>query len=208
MLSIISGFSYYFLFKYSSNHGKLASIFSTTLTVCQLLLGLLLIVSGVILVTTVVAIRQFYKKRNAADAVDTGALVRHAIAFGLFLIAAVEFNLANTLSNIFPYSLPMVYFYLYSLPFYAVTSFVSQVLLCTILWSLGTDLTRAQTPDSSVRSIYTVSVASFDEDAVLQASMWNALVRKVENEILTTEEEVLGLENMVKSSLINNESEP
>jgi hypothetical protein len=110
VLSVVSGFSYVLLFKYYNYHDKLTTILENTISVCPFILGVLLIVSGVILVTTVIAIRRFYKKRDAADAVDTGALVRHAIAFGLFLVAAVDFNLAIALNNIFPESLPVIYF--------------------------------------------------------------------------------------------------
>lgn len=93
--------------------------------------------------TTVFAIRRFYKQRDNIDAIDTGSLVRHATAFALFLVAAIVFNLSSAFADVFPSDHQLVgKVYFYSNVFYAVTSFISQVLLCTILWTLGTDVNR------------------------------------------------------------------
>lgn len=48
--------------------------------------GSMLITSGVILVLGVWTIRRFFKESGAEDYINTGMLVRHAIAFGLFLV--------------------------------------------------------------------------------------------------------------------------
>jgi hypothetical protein len=49
--------------------------------------GLLMIQSGFILVKGVVDIYLFFKKRNATNYINTGMLLRHAGAFGLYLLA-------------------------------------------------------------------------------------------------------------------------
>jgi hypothetical protein len=74
------------------------------------------------------------------------------------------------------------------------------------LWSLGTNINHAETLSSSDRSIYSISVASFDPDAVLQAQMWNTLVRNKNGVILTVQDEVeVRPEEFMHTSLINAE---
>jgi hypothetical protein len=134
----------YFVFKYDFQNGSISLTLNTINAIVALLMNALLIISGVILVHTVLAIRRFYKQRNAVNALATGALVRHASAFALFLLAVFVFSVAVFIASVKPS--PLAYaIENFSIKFYAITSFISQVLLCTILWSLGTNLNREQT---------------------------------------------------------------
>jgi hypothetical protein len=117
--------------QYFFAHGDYSTILDTIASICFLLMNSLLIISGVILVTTVFAIRQFYKQRNAIDVLDTGVLVRHASAFALFLIAVLIYSIAFAIADMMPTKLTIEIYY-YSFVFYAITDFISQVLLCTI----------------------------------------------------------------------------
>jgi hypothetical protein len=164
---VFAGVAYLLHDIYGFKHNDHKPILDTFAAIFSLLSGVLLIVSGVILVVTVFAIRSFYRKREEVDAVDTAALVRHAAAFAFFLVAALVFNLSQAIYDLFPSSPFVKTIFLYSVAFYAVTSFVSQLLLCTILWSLGTNLQSNQTCNESSRLHYSLNVAAFDSDAVL-----------------------------------------
>jgi hypothetical protein len=80
--------------RYSINNGHPNKVFGLFAATFLLLADVLLVISGIILVTTVFAIRGFYKQRNEANAIDTSALVRHSAAFVLFLVASLVTNIA------------------------------------------------------------------------------------------------------------------
>jgi hypothetical protein len=64
--------------------------------------GFLQLVSGTILVRSVLRINRFFKERGAEGYINTGMLLRHATAFGLYL-ACTAINYASyTLYLIFP----------------------------------------------------------------------------------------------------------
>jgi hypothetical protein len=86
-LPLMYGLAYIFNWQYYFQNNKFSSIIETITTIYLLLMNALLIISGAILVITVYSIRRFYKQKNAMDALDTGALVRHASTFALFLLA-------------------------------------------------------------------------------------------------------------------------
>jgi cytochrome b subunit of formate dehydrogenase len=99
-VSVYTGVLYYFSWRYYFAHGKFSSTIDTILAVSETLSNTLLIISGVVLVSTVFEIRQFYKQRNAVDALDTGALVRHATAFLLFLLAVLFYTIAFVIDGL------------------------------------------------------------------------------------------------------------
>ena len=47
------------------------------------------IASGLLLISGVVKIRSFFKDRNAIESIETGILLSHAIAFGLYLFVTI-----------------------------------------------------------------------------------------------------------------------
>jgi hypothetical protein len=55
------------------------------------LAGVCEVITGVILITSVLAIHSFFKENDAADRVDTQALLRHASCYVLYLISTIGF---------------------------------------------------------------------------------------------------------------------
>lgn len=127
--------------------------------------GMMQIISGVMLVRSVQTIRTYFKERNDEDYINTSMLMRHAFAFGLFLIGTILKYAAFTVYSIYPNSGFAWNAYSVALIFCQLTSFVSQYLLCVIFWGLGEKNEDDLTDDDS----HTVSleVEDFDEDAEL-----------------------------------------
>jgi hypothetical protein len=98
--AVVDYFSYKYYFAHLNVVDGYSVMLNTMIAICNLLMNGLLIISGVILVTTVFAIRRFYKQRNAMDALDTGALVRHASAFALFLLAVLVESIAYAIFEV------------------------------------------------------------------------------------------------------------
>jgi hypothetical protein len=59
--------------------------------VACILTGVFQIVSGLILVSTVVSIRRFFHEKNATEFINTSMLLRHALTFGLYLFGVIGF---------------------------------------------------------------------------------------------------------------------
>lgn len=99
--------------------------------------GALQTYSGVVLVRSVLSIRNFFRDKGKEDFINTGMLVRHALAFGLYLFITIIFFLAFTVYAFFPDS-PKIFtiFNLTAIGFYF-GSLIAQVLLCRIFWDLG-----------------------------------------------------------------------
>lgn len=66
------------------------------------MVALLQVVSGFVLVRSLLKIRSFFKDKDAADSIDIRALLRHAAAFGLYLGATVIDISAMVLVIAFP----------------------------------------------------------------------------------------------------------
>jgi len=151
---------YYF---FSSDPSGLLEIAANTTAA---MIGLLQILSGIILLYSLFSIRRFFKDRDAIDSIDVRALLRHAAAFGLYLLATVVDSSALTLVVSIP-SDTTLQIYIIAEVFWALMLFVSQVLLGIIFWNLSTE-----------DELSSVIIEEFDEDAELQADMWNLLIRR------------------------------
>lgn len=130
------------------------------------------------------SIRRFFIDRNAADFINTSMLLRHAACFIIYIVTTFSFFLAFGYYTFKPtiqvYEVAAVVGICFSLG-----SAVSQVLLCMIFWDLGKKIEKADFDPTESRqqspSVLDVIVsADFDEDAELQANIWNSLVRRVE----------------------------
>lgn len=64
------------------------------------LTGLSQFISGIILVTGVLRIRNFFSKRNATEFINTGMLLRHAAAFGIYLLCCTIYFGTHTLHSL------------------------------------------------------------------------------------------------------------
>ena len=86
--------------------------------------------------TSVLSIRRFFLERNAEQFINTKMLLRHAIAFGLYLSTAVVYY---TLLSIYLWtnSEQIYLIFAWSGIFYRIGCFISEVLLAQIFWGLG-----------------------------------------------------------------------
>jgi len=75
------------------------SIFASTSYVCT---GASQTLSGVMLVSSVLKIKKFFRENNAEDYINTAMLWRHALSFGLFLASSVMFFSMLCLFSWFP----------------------------------------------------------------------------------------------------------
>jgi hypothetical protein len=60
------------------------------------------VLSGVLLVSSVLKIRRFFKKNNQADYINTGMLLKHSICFALFIFTTIFYFGALTLWTLNP----------------------------------------------------------------------------------------------------------
>lgn len=123
------------------------------------------------MIRSVFQIRDFFKKREALEYIDTQMLVFHGLAFGLFMVST-GLLLCASLS----WFQGIDKFWLIACDIYNFGSFISQLFLTRILWSLGTIVrARATAP---VETFPEVVVADFD-DAEIQVTIWNNFVKKI-----------------------------
>ena len=149
------------------------------------------IVSGCLLIWSIYAIRRFLKQRGDLDHpnLNLRQLVLHSAAFGLFLVSVVTFELYNlAYSSVLHVRIhnhektKPVYFKIEIVLniFLIAFSFLSQVFLCAIFLHLSRKPQAVQSDeltDETSTTIATLEVQSFDEDAELQARIWNAFTR-------------------------------
>jgi hypothetical protein len=133
------------------------------------IVGLLQVISGVQLVTSIFKIKKFLSGKSEEVMIDTRTMLMYAVSFSLYLVAEaselISFNISVDRS-IYE-SVPL--YYSITLIFWASCSFASQVLLCFIFWDLANE------EDKTVESVSfeEVAIESFDDDAKLQAKIWN-----------------------------------
>lgn len=144
------------------------------------------VISGVILLRSMLKIRAFYKKNQAQDQVDTGSLLRHGVAFVLYLVASALLLPARLL---YDYNVDYLYVYQWTLMADTIAQFISQVLLIIIFWNLGKkrsesrpipasqpiNLERPETEEESAISVEVETVEDVDLD--LDARIWNGFKR-------------------------------
>jgi hypothetical protein len=74
-----------------STNSDTVSVFKWTAIVFGISMDLLWCISGAILVRSVYQIRDFFKRQNAEDFINTKMLIKHALTFGTFLIMSLIF---------------------------------------------------------------------------------------------------------------------
>lgn len=62
-------------------------------------MGICAIISGVMLVAGVIKIRKFFKEKEAEDSINLPMLIRHAVAFGLYLVSSCIWLTALTITS-------------------------------------------------------------------------------------------------------------
>lgn len=104
--------------------------------------------SGAILITSVYKIKAFFKAKEDEECLDTKALYRHAVAFGLFLITDVAYYVMWPIYTLNYKNQKFFNWYISVIIFWLIGSFVSQILLCTIYWDLGTEDAEEPAPQT------------------------------------------------------------
>jgi hypothetical protein len=105
-------------------------------------------------------------------------LLRHAAAYGFYVFAFLLYFVTQVIWSVerTPESYLLV---AQTNLFFNIVNFVQQVLLARVYWDLGS---KADEEVKEVRSedpeISQIIEEEFDEDAALQASMWNRMCRK------------------------------
>jgi len=117
-------------------------------------------------------------------------LIRHSTCFILYIITVTLFYCAFGYYTFKPTTQNYKYAAAIGI-FFNVGSCISQLLLVNIFWGLGTNLKKNQGDQSRdsettgrrqsiLSAIVDIHEEAFDEDAELQANIWNSLVRKME----------------------------
>jgi hypothetical protein len=138
---------------------------------CVQTVGVLQIVSGLILVWSTISIHRFFKARNQTDYINTPMLLRHAAAYALYLLSSMFYFGSLFVYILSPFSAKASTVFLYSVVIFMFAQMISELLLMTIFWDLGKALELEESFVSEIEAV------DFDEDAELQARMWNHLVR-------------------------------
>jgi hypothetical protein len=86
---------------------------------------ILLVVSGVYLITSLIRIRSFLNKNNASDVIDIRTMLLHAGAFGLFLVSDIILLAGNVVKAIWVTNPAVNEAFFFALDFYLLASFVS-----------------------------------------------------------------------------------
>lgn len=156
----------YFVFRgiYNSHGPKWISI---TYNCALMSVACLQVYSGVLLVRSVVRIRQFFVKRKAADYINTRMLLRHAITFGLYITTTVVYFGCFSAYTWYPENDKLKHIMWPLGVFYNAGGTISQLLLVQIFWSLGSKRKAQKPPAKGEPSITEVVVTEFDEDAEL-----------------------------------------
>jgi hypothetical protein len=99
-------------------------------------IGIVQVISGVIMFKSVIEIRRFFINKNAANHINTSMLIRHASAFLLYIVTTLGHFTAASLWAYNPVPSQYVWVAVSGI-FFNIGSFISQILLCNIFWSLG-----------------------------------------------------------------------
>lgn len=139
--------------------------------------GALQIISGIILVQSVLAVRDFLKKRGAEDFINTAMLMRHAYAFGLYLFTTCLFYMGWTIYAFDPKGAYTFLIFNLAAIINFIGSLASETLLCFIFWDLGKKIEKPKTFEEDYMDDMEIVSEDFDDDAEMQANIWNSMVR-------------------------------
>jgi hypothetical protein len=114
---------------------------------------------------------------------DTAALCRHATCYSIYLVATLTYFTSYTAWAIAGGDDNRIFLFAQAASiFYWSGSMVSEILLCYIFWDVlseqvGDDQTEADTA-SDRNSTVAVELEEFDEEAELNAKIWNNFMKK------------------------------
>ena len=112
--------------------------------------------------------------------IDTKQLCLHSSAFGIYLVAQLMYFSTWTIRTNRKNESNLLFIAQLGTSCYILFNCVSQVLLCVIFWDLGKqDNIELDLDDLAEEDILnTLEVQDFDEDADLQARIWNRFQRE------------------------------
>ena len=138
------------------------------------------IVSGCILVWSVFKIRAFMLATQTKTYVlNVKSMCLHASSFGLYTLSLAVFTVFQARYLFDPSKEAAKASQLSQIAMF-IFSFFSQCLLCVIFLQVNTKTETTETKeDEESSSAVTIKVEDFDEDAELQARIWNSFTRAV-----------------------------
>jgi hypothetical protein len=101
-----------------------------------ILVSLLVTFSGIVLIKSVFSIRTYFKEKEAMDYINIAMLMRHAAAYGLFMIGCVAYLMSQLIWSLRPSQATYIWVARTGVVFNTVL-FLQQVLLARIYWDLG-----------------------------------------------------------------------
>lgn len=121
------------------------------------------IIAGVILLTGVVRIKKFFEERKAMDFINSGMLLRHAIAFILYLLGATASAVCLMFVNLYPGNETI--YDIFSAVYIAdlMAQWVSELLLCEIFWTIGKDLSKVKQAQEKAEDPETLETQEEDD---------------------------------------------
>lgn len=133
-------------------------------------------ISGIQLIRTVINIRRYLSVGSQSGSLSLRTLILHALAFGLFLVSVVLLAVASGYYWSFPTAEKAFDDYMLASIFWAVSSFLSQCLLCGIFWNLSR-------PNPVVDKPFEIEVT---EDSRVQARLWNSFMKNMHDREVDT----------------------
>jgi len=142
------------------------------------MMAVIQIITGVILVKSVLRIRAFFKSRNDEDCIETRSLMQHAVSFILYLLTIIFYFSAWTLFTIWNQSVQIRNFMVVSILIWKLGQLISSLLLCVILWRLGAKEEEVPTTNEIVlaKSIEVVEIT--ESQASIDCKIWNDFVKR------------------------------
>lgn len=108
------------------------------------LCGVSEISSGYILVRSVWRIRSFFKNNNAEDWINLNELIRHATAFGIYMISSIIRYTTHELWARYPDSGVALGTFLIGTLLWVIGSMIAQCFLCVIFWTLSGQIKKTR----------------------------------------------------------------
>lgn len=128
--------------------------------------SLVQIIAGITLISAILKIQK-YLKNNGKNQVNNQLLTLHSVSFFLFMISIVVLAVSEVIMIHKDFNPKESRFSLITAIITKCVSFVSQIILCVIIWQLS----NQHKLDGEVET------AEFDEEAALQARLWNQFIR-------------------------------
>lgn len=127
------------------------------------------VISGYILISSLVQIRSYFKEQNKLDATNTGTMLVHAFCFISYMIATVAFMFSYNAFQLKKNDKTLKIHEWTGVAYYFLTC-VSLTFLSYIIWAL------IHAPEEE--RFASLAVEEFDPDIDLQCRIWNALVKR------------------------------